>query len=156
MNKLEFYGIEGKFKTLIASYLTGRYQKVTLYNNTNNNNSSKWEMIKIGVQGSILGPLFLLLYINDLTKIITKNNSRVLYADDTSLLITGCNTLNINININQLLHSIISWFNSNLLTLNLDKTHYMEFRTRNYYQVGTIVRYEKKIFPFPQRLNFGD
>jgi len=64
MNKLEFYGIEGKFKTLIASYLTGRHQKVTLNNNTNNNSSSKWEMIKNDVpQGSILGPLFFLLYI---------------------------------------------------------------------------------------------
>ena len=59
MNKLEFYGIEGKFKTLITSYLTGRYQKVTLNNNTNISSSSKWEMIKSGVpQGSILGPLF--------------------------------------------------------------------------------------------------
>jgi hypothetical protein len=54
MNKLEFYGIEGKFKNLITSYLTGRHQKVTLHNNTNSNSSSKWEMIKNGVpQGSI-------------------------------------------------------------------------------------------------------
>jgi hypothetical protein len=41
MNKLEFYGTEGKFKTLIAPYLTGRYQKITLNNNTNTNSSSK-------------------------------------------------------------------------------------------------------------------
>jgi hypothetical protein len=69
MNKLEFYGTEGKFKTLIASYLTGRHQKVTLNNNTNNNSSSKWEMIKKGIpQSSILIPLFFLLYINDLKK----------------------------------------------------------------------------------------
>jgi hypothetical protein len=94
MNKLEFYGIEVKFKTLIASYLTDRHQKVTLNNSTNNNSSSKWEMIKNGIpQGSILGPLLFLLYINDLPKIVTKNNSMVLFADDTSLLITGFNKL---------------------------------------------------------------
>jgi hypothetical protein len=59
MNKLTFYGIEGKFKRLITSYLTGRYQKVTLNNNTNNNGSSKWGLVKNGVpQGSNLGPLF--------------------------------------------------------------------------------------------------
>jgi hypothetical protein len=56
-------------------------------------------MIKNGVpQGSILGRLFFLLYINDLPKIITKNNSTVLFADDTSLLITGFNKLDFNIN----------------------------------------------------------
>jgi hypothetical protein len=119
MEKLEFCGIEGKFKTLIISYLTDRHQKVTLNNNnTDINSSSKWEKTKIGVpQGSILGLQFFLLYINDLPKIITKNNSMVLFADDTSLLITGLNKLDLNTNINQALYSIISWFNSNLLTL---------------------------------------
>jgi hypothetical protein len=97
-------------------------------------------------QGSILGPLFFLLYVNDPPKIITKNNSTVLFAHDTSLLITGFNQLdfNINININQSLRIIISWFNSNLLTLNFNKAHYVEFRTKNYYQVETTVKYENK------------
>jgi 2C-methyl-D-erythritol 2,4-cyclodiphosphate synthase len=49
LEKLEFYGVEVKFKTLIESYLTGRYQRVALDNITNNNNSSKWEMLKCGV-----------------------------------------------------------------------------------------------------------
>jgi hypothetical protein len=57
LGKLEFYGVVGKFKTLIESYLTGRYQRVMLDNTTNNNNSSKWGMSECGVpQGSILGP----------------------------------------------------------------------------------------------------
>jgi len=104
---IEFYCIEGKFKTLIISYLTRRYQKLTLIDNTNTNSSSKWEMIKNGIpQGLILGPLFFLLYVNDLPKIVTKNNSMVLFADDTSLLITGINKLDFNIN--QSLCSIIS------------------------------------------------
>jgi hypothetical protein len=59
LNKLEFYSIQGKFKTLIESYLTGRYQKVTLNINTTSNSSSDWELIKNCVpQDSILGPLF--------------------------------------------------------------------------------------------------
>ena len=58
LNKLEFYGIQGKFKTLIESYLTGRYRKLTLNNNTHTNSSSKWELINNGIpQGSILGPV---------------------------------------------------------------------------------------------------
>ena len=142
MDKLEFYGIEGKFKTLIESYLTCRYQKLILNNNTNTTSSLKWELIKNGVpQSSILGPLFFLLFINDLPKIITKHNSMVLFADDTSLLIADSNDLDFNININQFC-KLISWFNSNLLILNLNKTHHLEFRTKNYYQVKTKVKYE--------------
>jgi len=50
-------------RTLTESYLTGRYQRVALDNITNNSNSSKWELLKCGVpQGSILGPLFFLIY----------------------------------------------------------------------------------------------
>jgi len=102
LDRLEFYDIEGKFKTLIKSYLTCRYQKIILNNNANTSSSLKWELIKNGVpQHSILGPLFFLLYINDLQKIITNNNSMVLFADDTSLLITDANDLDFNININQ-------------------------------------------------------
>jgi hypothetical protein len=143
LNKLEFYGIEGKFKTLIESYLTGRYQKVTLNANTTTNRSSKWELINNSVpQCSILHPLFFLFYINDLPKVITKNNSIVLFADDTSLLITDSNTLDFNTNINQSPHNIICWFNSNLLVLNFNKTHCVEFRTENYYEVKTKVTYD--------------
>jgi len=123
LDKLEFYGIEGKFKTLIESYLTCRYQKLILNNNTNTNSSLKWELIKNGVpQSSILGTLFFLLYINELPKIITKNNSMVLFADDAGLLITDSNDIDFNININQFC-KIISCFNSNLLILNLNRTH---------------------------------
>jgi hypothetical protein len=74
MDKLEFYRIKGKFKTVINSYLTGRYQQVTLGSRCDNSIKSKWEIIKCGV------PLFFLFYINDLPKILTKNNNMVLYS----------------------------------------------------------------------------
>jgi hypothetical protein len=62
MDKLEFFGIEGQFKTLIESYLTGRYQRVIVGNGIDSNSGSR-EKIKCGVpQGSILGPDFLALY----------------------------------------------------------------------------------------------
>ena len=139
---LKFYGIEGKFKFLIISYLTGRYQKVTL----NNNSSSTWELIKQGVpQGSVLWPLLFLLYINDLPKIIPNYNSLVLFAYDTSILVTDSNEEDFNSNINQSFTSLITWFNSNLLTLNFHKTHYIQFKTKNYYQVQTEVQYDNKV-----------
>jgi len=68
----------------------------------------------------------------------------VLFTDNTSLLINDSNDLDFNVNINQSLYNIISWFNSNLLKLNINKTHYVEFRMKNYYQVKTKVKYEHK------------
>ena len=103
LDQLEFYGIKGKFKTLIKSYLAGRYQKVVFNNNNNNkyNNTSEWELIKNGVpQGSVLGPLLFLIYVNDLPKIIPDYNSIVLFVDDTSLLVTDSNKKDFNTNTN--------------------------------------------------------
>jgi hypothetical protein len=58
LNKLQQYGIVGKFNALIKSYLTERYQRVVIQDNSNNSYSD-WEIVKHGVpQGSILGPLF--------------------------------------------------------------------------------------------------
>ena len=72
----------------MQSYFTNRYQKVTC-----NNNSSSCERINCGVPlGSILGPVFFLLYINDIPTVINDNNNMVLYADDTSFIITDKNS----------------------------------------------------------------
>jgi len=69
----------------------------------------------------------------------------VLFADDISLLITDSNNLDFNININHSFCNIISWFNSNILILNFNKAHYVEFRMKNFYQVKTKVKYEHEI-----------
>jgi hypothetical protein len=112
LDKLEFYGIEGKFKTLIKYYLTGRHQRVVLGNIIDSNDTSKWELIKCAVpQGSILGPLFFQFSINELPKIINKDNNMVLYTDDTSFIITDTNKLNFKINLNQTFKDINVWLN---------------------------------------------
>ena len=79
MYKLKALGICGKDCGLIHSFLSDRHQRVVL-----NGQSSKWSHIKAGVpQGSILGPLLFLVYINDLPEGLT--TSAKLFADDTSL-----------------------------------------------------------------------
>jgi hypothetical protein len=69
---LEFYGIVGSANTLVKSYLKDRYQRVIVEDNlTQANSTSDLGKIKHGVlQGSILSPLLLLFYTNDLTKVV--------------------------------------------------------------------------------------
>ena len=82
--KLKQNGVSGNSFQLIKRFLSGRFQKVLL-----NDQTSDWETIQAGVsQGSILGPLFFLIYINHLTHYL--NNNVALLTDDTSLFSEIC------------------------------------------------------------------
>jgi hypothetical protein len=128
LKKLEYYGIQGSIKKLIQSYLMNRQQMVIL-----NGNFSTWKTIQCGVpQGSVLGPLLFLIYINDLPSCLEKSNSTtILYADDKSIILTESNLTAFNSHFNVTFSQINAWFNKNLLHLNLNKTQFIEFKSKS-------------------------
>jgi len=126
LKKLEFYGVTTKFYNLIKSYLEGRYQKVVI--NCTTVAESTWEKIKQGVpQGSILGPILFLIYINDLPKLAPTGTKILLYADDTSIIVTSPNLAHYENQINEIFKEVNYWFKLNQLKLNYNKTHYLQF-----------------------------
>ena len=117
LRKLELYGVTDRNYAWIKSYLSKRLRYIQI----DENSRTELCVVKCGVpQGSILGPLLFLLYVNDL-----KNASSVLdpimFADDTNLFYTHSNIQKLLSTMNEELASINQWFTSNKFSLNAKK-----------------------------------
>jgi hypothetical protein len=124
LSKMEFYGISSTANKMMRSYLLERYRTV-ISNNSSTKVYSKWKQTKHGVpQGSILGPLFFLLYINDLPKFVPDISKPILFADDTNIIVSDADPMKFKLSINKIFKGINSWFQSNLLSLNYNKTYF--------------------------------
>ena len=120
IDKLEIYGIKGEALSWFNTYLTNRKQQVAI-----NNCKSDFKQISYGVpQGSILGPLLFLLFINDLP-LYTSNVFTDLYADDTTLYDVQDSMEQIENNLQSSLNNLQIWCRSNGMILNSSKTKVM-------------------------------
>jgi retron-type reverse transcriptase len=125
LEKLQHYGIRGLALDWIRNYLSDRYQFVE-YNGFQSSSNE----IKCGVpQGSILGPLFFLLYINDICNVSSILNF-ILFADDTNLFLSHNDLSFMRNTINSELLKLSEWFKANKLSINVQKSSYMIFKTR--------------------------
>ena len=128
LSKMYHYDIRGVAFKWFQSYLADRQQYIT-YNGVQ---SSK-KLIKCGVpQGSILGTILFLLYINDLVKVCS-TTLPFLFADDTYLFISGKNLTEMAHSLNKELLEISPWLKINKLSLNVNKTHHMLFTKERKY-----------------------
>ena len=80
-------------------------------------------------QGSILGPLLFLIYINDICN-VSSIAKLVLFADDTNLFFSGRHPVHLNNLVNEEIPKFSQWLMANKLTLNVDKTKFMIFKSR--------------------------
>ena len=126
LDKLTYYGVTNASLQLLKSYLANRSQYVQI-----DDEMSSLQPIKSGIpQGSILGPLFFSIYINDIVK-CTNTFNCILYADDTTLNSTidsfGQEIDTIQQNISKELQNLCKWLDSNRLRLNIAKSKFMLF-----------------------------
>ena len=123
LNKLDHYGLRGLSNKWFQSYLSGRMQKVSL-----GGVCSEFKNITCGVpQGSILGPLLFLIYINDMHNAV-KHSIVHHFADDTNLLCSDKNPNILRKKMNEDLKFIFEWLCANRLSLNVTKTEFIIFK----------------------------
>lgn len=126
LQKLQTMGINGTAYEMFKSYITNRYQIVKI-----NEHQSQPRLITCGVpQGSILGPLLFLIFINDIQDIGLEGDI-TLYADDTSLFYYGQTMDALICKAQRDLDLLHAWMQTNLLTINVAKTNYIIFAAKN-------------------------
>ena len=123
IKKLKQHGVDNNELSWFQSYLNNRSQTVSV-----NSTLSDFESINIGIpQGSILGPLLFILFVNCLPQAVDTKCKTVMYADDTSLLCKAKNINDLKVQLESCMDSVADWFKANKLTLNVDKTKFMIF-----------------------------
>ena len=126
LKKLEHYGIRDNMLDWFQSYLSDREQYADI-----NGKSSHLLDITCGVpQGSVLGPLLFLIYINDLPN-ISKILNFYLFADDTNIYYESSSLDKLERTVNRELNKLFLWLNVNRLSLNINKTNFIVFHPYN-------------------------
>ena len=126
LSKLSHYGIRGIALDLICDYLTNRKQFVFC----DNNFYSQLSDISIGVpQESVLGPLFFIIFVNDIISYMDDSITIILFADDTNIFISASTTEVLYRKVNMVLLKLKNYIDTNYLHINLKKSKYMHLRS---------------------------
>ena len=125
LGKLYQYEFRGKVLEWLNSYLKNRTQQVRF-----NNKWSKLMATEYGVpQGSVLGPLLFIIYINDIIKVCPEECKIKMFADDTLIYVDGESSAELERKMNMMFVIVEKWMNVNKLKMNAGKTKYMIVRS---------------------------
>jgi len=109
-------------------------------------------MVFLRVQYLVL--CFFLIYINDLPNIIADPSKLILFADDISIIITNPSPSKFKEDINNTIDNINNWFRCNLLSLNFDKTYFLQFRPKNSYEIDIKISCHNKLIKKTKNTKF--
>ena len=126
VEKLNVYGMHGVANKWLQNYLTNRKQYVV----RDDNSSDLLDMTCVVPQGSVLGPILFIIYINYICN-ASDVVKCVLFADDTNILCSERNLTDLQLTLNRDLGKLFVPFSVNKLSLNVSKTNYILFRNRS-------------------------
>ena len=129
IEKLSSYGLGENVIKLINNYMTERCMYIP--NQYKSSNVKNINNLDLGVpQGSTLGPLLFILYVNDIGDIVNDMSNVIMYADDTTIIVTDKNLKNAEKCANIVMRNMYNYFCTNKLSINAKKTKYMVFSPR--------------------------
>lgn len=150
LEKMEMMGFRGNVLNLLKSYLENRTQCVMAKDSGKHLNSD-WKVVKRGVpQGSILGPILFLLYINDLPKV--SRHLINLFADDNSVVIRAKSDEQLIMEISTTIDSLSEWYVSNNLKLNIEKTDLLKFSLKK--ELPLVINYGNQMLTSSEYTRF--
>ena len=121
LKKLEAYGLQRTPLNFLKQYITNRMQTTTV-----NDHVSNKDRVTYGTaQGSVLGPLIYIIYVNDVLKLLSEEYNIFLYADDMLIMYQHVDKNDMIVGLQEKLDSIMKWCSYNKLTVNREKTKFM-------------------------------